>query len=235
MIRSALAGEFLEMRAALLALLLLLPVAGARRDHGRDLRRSMPSGDYEAGRQAGEAAHTAPGLAIAARAVLADAVLRDTPCMACLQRAERLARQAVAADPHHAYGQIWLAVALGYQARITGAGEGAAGAIRPASPRRRWMRRWRTIPTMPLRCRRWAAGISRWCAAAAPSWRAMSMAPREAQALALFDRAVKLAPGNVAVHYQIALSLAGFDADKYRARIVSRTARRRGGKAAHRL
>jgi hypothetical protein len=41
----------------------------------------------------------------------------------------------------------------------------------------------------------------------------------EKEALALFDRAVKLDPGNVAVHYQVALSLLGFDAEKYRARI----------------
>jgi len=44
---------------------------------------------------------------------------------------------------------------------------------------------------------------------------------RESEAVALFDRAARLAPGNVAVHYQIGLSLAGFDADKYRARIAA--------------
>jgi hypothetical protein len=32
---------------------------------------------------------------------------------------------------------------------------------------------------------------------------------------------VALAPGNVAVHYQIALSLAGFDPRKYRGRIAA--------------
>ena len=41
----------------------------------------------------------------------------------------------------------------------------------------------------------------------------------EREAISLFDRAVNLAPGNVAVRYQIALSLAGYDAEKYRARI----------------
>ncbi|HEU0096739.1 MAG TPA: hypothetical protein VFQ52_09805, partial [Rhizomicrobium sp.] len=43
----------------------------------------------------------------------------------------------------------------------------------------------------------------------------------EAEALSLFDRAVKLAPGNVAVHYQIALSLVGYDEEKYHGRIVT--------------
>ncbi|HEY0265622.1 MAG TPA: hypothetical protein VGC16_02655, partial [Rhizomicrobium sp.] len=43
----------------------------------------------------------------------------------------------------------------------------------------------------------------------------------EAEAVSLFDRAVKLAPGNVAVRYQVALALAGFDDEKYRARIAA--------------
>ena len=41
------------------------------------------------------------------------------------------------------------------------------------------------------------------------------------RASALFDRAVHEAPGNVAVRYQIGLSLAGFNAAKYRARIAA--------------
>ena len=42
--------------------------------------------------------------------------------------------------------------------------------------------------------------------------------------VALFDRAVHAAPDNVAVHYQIALSLAGLDAANYRTRIESELA-----------
>src|SRR6185295_1778757 len=44
---------------------------------------------------------------------------------------------------------------------------------------------------------------------------------KESEGVNLFDRAAQLAPGNVAVRYQIALSLAGFNADKYQARIAS--------------
>ena len=40
--------------------------------------------------------------------------------MVCLERAEDFARAAVAADPHLADGHVWLAVALGYEARIIG-------------------------------------------------------------------------------------------------------------------
>src|SRR3954471_14145519 len=107
------------MRAALVALLLLVPLsAGAATTD--EIFALYAKGDYSKAEKAGEASHTAPGLAIAARAVLADAVLRDTPCMACLLRAEKLAREAIALDPHYAYGQLWLAVALGYQSRILG-------------------------------------------------------------------------------------------------------------------
>ena len=177
-------------------------------------------GDYEQAARLGEASHTAPGLATAARAVLADDVLRETPCLPCLERAEALSRQAIAVDPHHAFGQVWLAVALGYQARITGAVK-ARSKTPPRNPRQRWTRRWRTIPRMPLPCRPWAAGISKWCAAAAPPWRGCSMARANATALSLFDHSVALAPGNVAVRYQIGLSLAGFDPAKYHARIAT--------------
>src|SRR5882757_6504756 len=107
------------MRFALLALLLLVSSA-AQAATTDEMFGVYAKGDYEQAARMGEASHTAPGLAVAARAVLADEVLRDTPCLSCLERAEALARQAVAADPHFAFGQVWLAVALGYEARIIG-------------------------------------------------------------------------------------------------------------------
>ena len=48
-----------------------------------------------------------------------------------------------------------------------------------------------------------------------------SMTPVWSKGLTLFDRAVRAAPGNVAVRYQIALSLSGLDAETYRNRIES--------------
>src|SRR5205085_8695168 len=105
--------RFPEMRGALLALMLLMPslACAASTD---EIFALYARGDYEQAAKLGEASRSAPGLAVAARAVLADEVLRDAPCLSCLQRAEKLARQAVMLDPHFADGQIWLAVALGY-------------------------------------------------------------------------------------------------------------------------
>ena len=77
-------------------------------------------GDYLAAAKAGAAEGNASSFALAARATLADATMRDAPCMECLQNAERLARQAIAADPGNMEGHIHLAVSLGYQARIIG-------------------------------------------------------------------------------------------------------------------
>ncbi|HKQ43915.1 MAG TPA: hypothetical protein VJS47_00840 [Rhizomicrobium sp.] len=207
------------MKALLVALLLLLPLpAGAAATE--EIFALYARGDYEQAARAGEASRTAPGLAIAARAVLADEVLRDTPCLECLGRAESLARRAVAADPHHAFGQIWLAVALGYEARIIGAVK-ARMKDSPTQSRAALDAAVRDDPGNAFAVSAlggWHIEIVRGGGAFLAG---LVYGAREKQALALFDRAVRLAPGNVAVQYQIALSLAGFDTPKYRARIVN--------------
>src|SRR3569833_3107291 len=104
------------MKRALFALAVMaLPAKAAPTD---EIFALYAKGDYAQAEKMGEAAHTAPGYAIAARAVLADEVLRDQPCLECLQRAEKLARAAGAADPHHDYGQNRLVVLLGFLCRF---------------------------------------------------------------------------------------------------------------------
>jgi tetratricopeptide (TPR) repeat protein len=207
------------MKIAALALLMLAaPVAHAATTD--EIFALYAKGNYEQAARVGEAAHTAPGYAIAARAVLADEVLRDAPCLDCLQRAENLARQAVAADPHHAYGQIWLAVALGYQARVTG----VVRARLKDAPGQSKIALDMAVQDDPKNAFAvsalggWNMEIVRGGGATLAR---MLYGATEAEAIALFDRAVKLAPDNVAVHYQIALSLVGYDAEKYHARILA--------------
>jgi hypothetical protein len=211
------------MKAALTALFLLLPMA-AHAATVDEIFAAYAKGDYEQAVKLGEGARTAPGYAIAARAVLADAVLRDTPCMPCLGKAEKLSRQAVAADPHHAFGQVWLAVSLGYQSRITGKvrarlrdapgqSKAALDAALAAEPRNAF-----AVSALGG----WNIEIVR----GGGSYLARLLyGATEAEGLALFDHAVKLAPGNVAVHYQVALSLLGFDDAKYRSRIAANVMR----------
>ena len=208
--------------------LLTLPVRAATTD---EIFAIYAKGDYEAAAKAGEAAHTAGGLAIAARAVLGDAVLRDTPCMECLQRAEKLARAAVAADPRNAFGQVWLAVSLGYQARLLGIVKAKLRDM-PAQSRA-------ALDAAVADDAKNAYAVS-----ALGGWHIEVVkgggaflartiyGARESQALALFDRAVKLAPANVAVHYQVGLALLGFDDEKYHARILTELRAAVGGTAA---
>jgi tetratricopeptide (TPR) repeat protein len=207
------------LKRALAVLLLLAPLS-ARAATSDEIFALYARGDYEQAVRAGEASHTAAGLAIAARAVLAEDVLRDTPCLSCLEHAEALARQAVAADPHFALGQVWLAVALGYQARIIG----SVKARLKDSPAQSKAALDKAVADDPANAYAvsalggWHIEIVRGGGATLAR---LFYGARESEAVALFDRAARLAPGNVAVHYQIGLSLAGFDADKYRARIAA--------------
>jgi tetratricopeptide (TPR) repeat protein len=207
------------MRFAALALLLLLPTA-AQAAITEDIFALYARGEYEQAVRQGEASHTAAGLAIAARAVLAQDVLGEAPCLSCLERAESLARQAVAADPHFAFGQIWLAVSLGYEARIIGSVK-ARLKNSPAQSRAALDAAIADDPKNAFAVSAlggWHIEIVRGGGAFLAR---LAYGARESEALALFDRAARLAPGNVAVRYQIGLSLAGFNAGKYRVRIVT--------------
>jgi hypothetical protein len=188
---------------------------GARADPLYDL---YAAGKYDEAIRAGTAAHSAPGYAIAARAVLADAVLRDTPCLECLKRGEAFARHAVAADPAYPDGQIWLAVSLGYESRLTGLVE-ARMRNAPGQSRAALDAAIKSDPANPYA----VSALGGWhieiVHAGGAFLASLIYGASEKQALVLFDRAIAVAPGNVAVRYQIALSLAGFDPQKYRARI----------------
>lgn len=210
------------MRFALLACLLLLtvPVRAAMAQDRAALFESYAAGRYEEAARAGAAARTAYGYALAARAVLADAVLRETPCLECIQRAERLARQAVAADPKLADGQIWFAVSLGYQARIKGVlwarwqgfPDQAKAALQAAVA---------AEPDNPYAVSAFGGWQVEVVKAGGPFLARQLFGATLDEAMALFDRAVRLAPGNVAVRYQIALSLAGLDPVTHRARVIA--------------
>jgi hypothetical protein len=210
------------VKAVLLALLLLMPPAAAQAAAMRseDIFAVYARGDYEQAARLGEAARTAAGYAIGARAVLADDALRDTPCMECLRRAESLSRQAIAADPHYAFGHIWLAVALGYQSRLLGPIRSRLKDT-PNQSKIALNLAWQADPTNAYAISAlggWNIEIVR----AGGTFLARSVyGATEADGISLFDTAIQLAPDNVAVHYQIALSLAGFDPNKYRARIAA--------------
>jgi hypothetical protein len=207
----------MRLLATLVLLLALAPPALA---DDASLSALYARGDYAAAIKAGTAAHTAYGDALAARAAMADAVLREAPCMTCLQHAEALARAAVAADPKLADGQIWLAVALGYQARLQGLVRARLRDL-PGQARAALDAALAAEPANPYALSALGGWNLEVVKGGGPFLARHLYGATLSEALALFDRAVKLAPGNVAVRYQIALSLAGLDPDTYRARIAA--------------
>ena len=203
------------MKAALLALM----AAGTPLD-GNALFALYAQGHYEDAMREGAQANNAAGLAVAARAALADAMMRQQPCLSCLKRGEAFARRAVAADGNAADAHVWLAASLGYEARIVGLMRARLDDD-PAQAKEHLEAALKIQPDN-------AYGL-----AALGGWHVEVVktggdflagklygASRE-RALALFDHAIKVAPRNVAVRYQIGLSLAGLEPSLYRGRVES--------------
>ena len=199
------------------AVLLVLMAASTPLD-GNALFALYAQGHYEDAMREGAAAGTAQGQALAARAALADAMMRRTPCLPCLKRGEAFARRAIATDWNMADGHVWLAASLGYEARIV-------GLVRARLDNDPAQAREHLEAALKIQ------SDNAYALAALGGWHIEVVrtggdflagrlygASRE-QGLALFDRAIKAAPHNVAVRYQIALSLAGLDTEAYEGRI----------------
>ncbi len=181
------------------------------------------AGNYEAAIAAGEAEGTGEGLAVAARAVLADANLRDVPCMACLQRAEVLARRSIALDTKHPQPYVYLAATLGYEARIVG------------SLRARFARYPEHAKEAIDRALAVAPNDS-WSLAAAGTWH-VEVVRNGGKLLArvlygarvevgeeFLKRAVAADPENLVIRFQHALLLSGVDFDANRAEVIGELA-----------
>lgn len=204
------------MKAALLALL----VAGGPPQDKDALFALYAQGHYEEAMRQGAVSGTAAGYAVAARAALADAMMKPEPCLECLKRGEAFARRAVAADGTMPDGHVWLAAALGYEARIVGVVRARLDND-PAQAREHLEAALKTQPDNAYAL----AALGGWnieVVHTGGKFLAQKLYQAGAeQGLALFDHAAHVAPHNVAVRYQIALSLAGYAPENYRGRIES--------------
>ncbi|HJW41712.1 MAG TPA: hypothetical protein VJ476_10860 [Rhizomicrobium sp.] len=172
------------------------------------------SGRYAEAMKAGAAAQTATGYLVATRAALADATTRAAPCLNCLRHAEDLARKATAADPRLVEAHVYLAVAMGYEARAIGpvwarahnypgnakAELDAALALDPRSP-------W-ALGALGG----WNVEIVRTGGDYLANWLYGATVDK---GLAAFASAFKAAPDNLSVRYQYALSLSGYDSARF--------------------
>jgi hypothetical protein len=189
------------------------------------------SGQYAQAEAAGIAQNDAKGIAVAARAALADDLMRDEPCLSCLKRAEDLARQSIDADPAPAECHVYLAVAIGYESRIVGdlaaASKGYPRAARQEletalahEPDDPWA--WAALGS-------WHIEVVRGAGPALARWLFRASVP---EGEADYARALALDPGNPVLRYQHALTLAGYDLATYRSDIESELARAAAADAA---
>jgi hypothetical protein len=177
------------------------------------------TGQYEAAIAAGEKENTGEGLAAAARAALAIANLRDAPCLPCLQRAENLARRSIVLDMMHPEAFVFLAVSLGYEARL-------AGTIRA---------QFAHYPEQAKQAIDHALAVApndAFSLAAAGAWHIEVVrnggilarplyGARVDTGLDFFHRALAADPENLVIRVQYALSLAGYGFDTYKGEITS--------------
>jgi tetratricopeptide (TPR) repeat protein len=147
-------------------------------------------------------------------------MMKPAPCLECLKRGEEFARLAIATDANAPDAHVWLAAALGYEARIVGLVRARLDND-PAQAKENLETALRLQPD------------NAYALAALGGWnvevvrvggkflaRKFYDASLE-QGMIFFDRAVRAAPRNAAVRYQIALSLAGLGRDANSGRIES--------------
>jgi hypothetical protein len=187
-------------------------------------------GKYDAAIAAGAAQNDGAGFAIAARAALADETMRGTPCLECLKRAEGYARKAISADPKNPDGHVFLAVALGREGRLVGAftvmTQGYATQAKENLDA--------ALAADPKNAFAWAA-LGGWnieiVHKGGPRIGHMIYGATREEGFAAFDKAFTLAPGNVALRYQYALTLSAYNPNAFRGKIEGALARARDGNA----
>lgn len=201
------------MRRILAALFLLLTPALAQSDD-----HLYAEGAYDAAIKAGLAHNNAHGFGEAARATLAEEASREQRCLPCLKRAEDYARRAIAADSKSTDARVYLALSLGLEARIEGyevAREKGYG-----TEAKRALEEARAIDSKNV----WAlAGLGGWnievVRGGGKVLAYLLYGATLERGLTLFAQALAQAPNNIAIRYQYALTLSGYDVERFHGEI----------------
>ncbi|HWA89316.1 MAG TPA: hypothetical protein VG889_04730 [Rhizomicrobium sp.] len=205
-------------KIALAAALALVSVAAHRLPKQPDAMTLYQTGEYADAIKEGLHENTGASVATAARAALAIAAQRS-PCLDCLNLAENLARKSIAADPKLADAHVFLAVTLGYKARIEGmiharlsgyADEAKRNLDQAlaADPKNGWALAALGGWNIEI-ARKGGAWLANWLYGASI-----------AAGMKDFDAAFAAAPDNPVLRYQYALALGGLDANGYKAQIA---------------
>lgn len=168
-----------------------------------------------------EADGTADALAFAARARIAEAMVRDGElCRECLLQAEAAANEAIRHDPNFAEGYVQLAIALGFRGRLMSVfdaqshrlaekGRIALDKALALDPSNNWAR---------AALGAWHLEIVRRAGSVAGS---VLYGASEDDGLAHFRTALAVEPGNLLLHYHFALSLLALDAEDFHAEALA--------------
>jgi len=201
----------------LLGAILLAVLFGGSAQAADDARALYRQGQYEQAIAMASAENSAGGFALAARAALAEAMVRS-PCLDCLKRSETLARKSIFMDGGLADGHVFLATALGYQARVVGMVRARlAGYAEEAKTQLdEALRHDPQNPWALAALGGWHVEIVRGGGATLARWLYGANVPA---GLSCFEKAFKAAPDNIVLRYQYALSLGGLDPVLYRTAI----------------
>ena len=145
--------------------------------------------------------------------------MRDAPCLACLKRAEIYARRAIAAGGKLPESYVYLAAALGHEARIVGM-IGARLANYPEQTKDALDTAYRIRPNFG-----WTlAALGGWNIEVTRSggrWLADAIYDASfGKGVGYFQRAIAADPGNLAIRFQFALALASYDLDAERGTVA---------------
>jgi hypothetical protein len=187
----------------------------ARADGALDL---WAQGKYEEAIAAGLADKSADGLSAAARAAVSKMTLQTALCLPCIERAEDLSRQALAAEPKAAVSSFCLAGALAYHGRMIGTINVQSAAI--GNQARKTLEE--AIAAHPDDARL-IAGMAIWnfevVRAGGSMLARLVYGATMDRGLALYDEAFKLSPNDMLINYQYGLSLSAYDPDEYKSKI----------------
>jgi hypothetical protein len=176
------------------------------------------AGKYEEAMAAGAAQNDGGGYVVAARAALADAMMHATPCLDCFKRVETYARRAIAEDARQPDAHVYVAVALGYESRIIGILQARSNGNAETAKKE-------------LDAALAIDPNDAWALAALGGWNIeivrhagamlgrMLYGASVAQGQVEFAKAFAVPPDRLVLHFQYALSLSGYDPDRYRTEI----------------
>jgi tetratricopeptide (TPR) repeat protein len=177
-------------------------------------------GGYLEAARVGAAAGDGASLALAARATLAEATLREEACLECLKRAEELARRGIMVDPAYSEGYVELAAALGYQARLVGLMR-ARLANMPKEAKEAIDKAIMLTPNDP------------WAMSALAGWNievvrmggsilgSIFFSADVDRGIALYRKAIAADPGNLVIMFNYALALTSYDFEGKRLEIMA--------------